>query len=126
MPSAIQKLGQRRIVQWAVAYVLGAWILLQVAESLASIFSLSGDLLRVLVVLSVFGFIATLVISWFHGEKGHQGLSLLELALLIAIAIITVGFVTTVEFNLEGVARPIPDRPGRVSGLRPIPLTEWI
>jgi serine/threonine-protein kinase len=88
------------MVQWAAAYVLGAWVLLQVAESLASIFSMSGDLLRVLVVLLVFGFVTTLVLAWFHGEKGHQGLSMLELALLIAIAIITVGFVTTVEFNL--------------------------
>jgi hypothetical protein len=100
MPSTIQKLGQRRIVQWAIAYVLGAWVLLQVAESLASIFSLSGDLLRVLVVLLILGFIVTLVLAWFHAEKGHQSLSMLELALLTAIAIITVSFVTTVEFNI--------------------------
>ncbi len=115
MPSTIQKLGQRRIVQWAIAYVLGAWVLLQVAESLASIFALSGHLLKMLVILLVFGFTATLVLAWYHGEQGRQQLSSVELALLFAIAVLTISFLTTVEFG-----------PGRCGAGQPGPTGAWI
>ena len=115
MPSTIQKPGQRRIVQWAIAYVLGAWVLLQVAESLASIFALSGHLLRMLVILLVFGFAATLVLAWFHGQQGHQRLSMVELALLCVIALLTISFLATVEFD-----------PGRCGASQSGPTGAWI
>jgi hypothetical protein len=100
MPSLVSKLAQRRIVQWAIAYLLASWVVLQVAQSLADIFALPIDSLRVLVVLLIFGFSATLVLAWYHGEKGRQNLSISEIALLTVIVVLTAFVVSTSELNI--------------------------
>jgi TolB-like protein/Tfp pilus assembly protein PilF len=54
-------------------------------------FSWPAYVLRVLSVVVAFGFLAVLVLAWYHGEKGHQRMQGTELALLAVIALGTVG-----------------------------------
>ena len=96
----VGKIAQRRIVQWAIAYILAAWVVLQVAQSLADIFALPIDSLRALVVLLIFGFSATLVLAWYHGEKGRQNLSISEIALLSFIVIMSAFVLATADLNI--------------------------
>jgi cell division protein FtsW (lipid II flippase) len=96
----VRKIAQRRIVQWAIAYILAAWVVLQVAQSLADIFALPIDSLRALVVLLIFGFSATLVLAWYHGEKGRQNLSISEIVLLSIIVVMSAFVLATVELNI--------------------------
>jgi Tol biopolymer transport system component len=89
MPELLDQLKERKLVQWLVAYVAGAWALLQVAELLGDAFAWPAWVLRALIVLLGVGFLAAAVVAWYHGEKGRQrvgGMELLMLATLLVIA----------------------------------------
>ncbi|MEE9141653.1 MAG: DPP IV N-terminal domain-containing protein [Gammaproteobacteria bacterium] len=104
-PAAVFKqLGRKRLVQWAIAYLAAAWVALQVAELIADIFGLSDYLLRAFTVALGFGFLAALVLAWYHGERGEQRLKGAELALLVAILVVAGFVVRTIEVEEAGVA----------------------
>jgi len=79
----LRQLRKRKIVQWAAAYAATAWVLLQVLALVGQQFDWSADLLRLITVTFAIGFVVTLVIAWFHGEKGHQQVTGSEVAILI-------------------------------------------
>jgi len=86
--SVWRRLRERKLVQWAVAYLAGAWLLLEVTDVVGDRFGLTDALYRVLVVAAAVGFFVALVLAWYHGEKGRQRVSgpeLLILALLFAV-----------------------------------------
>jgi TolB-like protein/Tfp pilus assembly protein PilF len=88
MNEALTRLKQRKLVQWALAYVAAAFALIQVLDVVAQRFGWPDVLERVLILALVLGFFVTLVLAWYHGEKGAQkvtGTELLILALLLAI-----------------------------------------
>lgn len=91
MPRYLDELRNRKLVQWGLAYLAGAWLLLQLAALLADIFDLPRDLLRALTVVLVVGFFVALVLAWFHGERGRQRVGGVEL-LILALLLLTAGF----------------------------------
>lgn len=96
MPRYLDELRNRKLVQWGLAYLAAAWLLLQLAALLADIFDLSRFLLRALTVLLAMGFFGALVLAWYHGERGRQrvgGVELAMLALLLLTAGLTVSLV---------------------------------
>lgn len=60
----IDELRRRHVFRAAVAYLAGAWLLIQVLETLFPIFGLSQSSIRIVVVLLAVGFIPALVFSW--------------------------------------------------------------
>lgn len=88
MISFWQKLRTRKIVQWALAYLAGAWLVLQLLSLLAQPFAWPDLVLRAAVVLLAVGFFGTLVIAWYHGEKGAQRVTGPELAMIAGILVI--------------------------------------
>ncbi|MBS0569785.1 MAG: hypothetical protein JSS28_04210 [Proteobacteria bacterium] len=81
-------LKQRKLVQWSLAYVAFAFALIQVLDVVAQRFDWSDALERLLILALVLGFFVTLVLAWYHGERGAQKVSSTELvilALLLAI-----------------------------------------
>ena len=83
-----QRLKQRKLVQWALAYVAGAFALLQGIDIVAQRFGWPDAIERWLIIAIAFGFFVALVLAWYHGERGAQrasGTELLILALLLAI-----------------------------------------
>jgi TolB-like protein/Tfp pilus assembly protein PilF len=87
MNEFFQRLKQRKLVQWTLAYVAAAFALLQGIDIVAQRFGWPGQTMRfVIIVLSV-GLFVTLVLAWYHGERGAQrvtGTELIILALLLA------------------------------------------
>jgi len=84
----LDRLRQRKIVQWALAYLAGAFALLQGVDLVGQRFGLPESVVRVLIVVLAVGFFAALVLAWYHGERGEQRVSGVEislLALLLAI-----------------------------------------
>jgi len=79
----LRQLRKRKIVQWAAAYAATAWVLLQVLSLVGQQFDWSADLLRLVTVTLAIGFAITIVIAWYHGEKGHQQVTGSEVAILI-------------------------------------------
>lgn len=83
-----QQLKQRKIFQWAAAYLAGAWLLLQLLSLLAQPFAWPDQVMRVAPVLLGIGFFAVLVLAWYHGEQGRQRASGIELMMLAGILLI--------------------------------------
>ena len=79
------RLKKRKLVQWALAYLAGAWLLLQVLDFLRENFAWSTDVVRITTVVLAFGFLGALVLAWFHGEQGHQRVGRTELVLLVCL-----------------------------------------
>ncbi|MEO5628697.1 MAG: hypothetical protein ABIQ62_02865 [Thermomonas sp.] len=83
-----QRLKQRKLVQWAVAYVAAAFALLQGVDIVAQQFGWPETLQRGITLALVLGFFVALVLAWYHGERGEQKISnteILILTLLLAI-----------------------------------------
>lgn len=79
---AFQKIKERKVVQWGIAYLAGAWLVLQVVVALGGVYGWPSWLLRATPVLLGAGLFGALVLAWFHGEKGHQRVTGIEIGLL--------------------------------------------
>ncbi|MES2403098.1 MAG: tetratricopeptide repeat protein [Pseudomonadota bacterium] len=83
-----QRLKQRKLVQWALAYVAFSFALLQGVDIVAQRFAWPDEFERVLILTLAVGFVIALVLAWYHGERGAQkvsGTEIVILALLLAI-----------------------------------------
>ena len=88
MASPLDRLKDRKLGQWALAYVAGAWVVTQLLDVMASPLGLSGTFQRAVLALLAIGFFLTLILAWYHGEQGRQRVSgpeLLILASLLAV-----------------------------------------
>ncbi|MGD2217981.1 MAG: hypothetical protein PVJ64_14585, partial [Gemmatimonadales bacterium] len=88
MTSLLQRLRERKLFQWALAYLAGAWVLFQGIEVMAEPWDLSPAFQRTVHLIVAVGFLVALVLAWYHGEQGRQrvsGVELLIIALLLAV-----------------------------------------
>ena len=92
--SFFDNLKQRKIFQWAVAYLAGAWVLVQLIDVLGARWGVSDSAARVIDIVLIVGFFVTLVVAWYHGDQGKQRVSgpeLLIIASLFAVGALAVG-----------------------------------
>jgi len=88
MNEFFQRLKQRKLVQWAIAYVAAAFALLQGIDIVAQQFGWPEGVRRGITLGLVVGFFVTLVLAWYHGERGAQrvtGTELLIIGLVLAL-----------------------------------------
>jgi len=109
MTGAWQELKRRKIVQWSLAYAAAAWVAVEVMDVLGDIFGLPVALQRAAVIALAFGLIVTIVLAWYHGEKGRQRVSGPEL-LIVAGVLMTAGATLTLVSAREdgGLGPPLP------------------
>jgi len=84
----LQRLRERKLVQWALAYVAAAFALLQAFDIVGQQFGWPESVRRGITIALAIGFFITIVLAWYHGERGAQrmsGTELLLVALLLAI-----------------------------------------
>jgi TolB-like protein/Tfp pilus assembly protein PilF len=84
----LARLKQRKLVQWALAYVAFAFALIQVLDVIAQRFGWPDQIEKLLIFALAMGFLVALVLAWYHGERGAQkvsGTEIVILALLLAI-----------------------------------------
>src|SRR6185312_15916707 len=82
------KLRQRKLVQWAVAYIAAAFAFIQGLDVVAQRFGWPDRIEKLIILVLAIGFFVALVLAWYHGERGVQrigGVELLIIALLLAI-----------------------------------------
>src|SRR5216110_3732928 len=88
MNEFLQRLKQRKLVQWAIAYVAAVFALLQGIDIVAQQFGWPEGVRRGITLGLVVGFFVTLVLAWYHGERGAQrvtGTELLIIGLVLAL-----------------------------------------
>src|SRR3954464_11516626 len=88
MNEFFRRLKQRKLVQWTLAYVAAAFALLQGVDIVPQRFGWPEQTMRFVIIALSVGLFVTLVLAWYHGERGAQratGTELLILALLLAI-----------------------------------------
>jgi Tol biopolymer transport system component len=110
-----EKLKRRKVVQWGLAYTAAAWAFLQGFEYVGEAFGWPGELRRVAIFASLMGLPITIILAWYHGERGRQRVTATEattIALLAAAGVL---------FTVAAATTRLTVRPGvRVS----LPLTD--
>jgi adenylate cyclase len=72
-------------VQWALAYLAGAWFVMQLVDVLGSRWGVTENMARVVDLVLFVGLFVTLVIAWYHSEKGRQRVSGPELLIIAGL-----------------------------------------
>lgn len=62
--SLVSELNRRNVLRVGAAYVVAAWLLIQVAETIFPLFGFDETPARIVVIVLAIGFIPTLVLSW--------------------------------------------------------------
>ncbi len=88
MGELFKSLSEKHLMRTAVVYLGGAWLLLEATGFFVDNYDLSRRLIDIVVLLLVLGFPAALIISWFHGEKGHQSVARSEASLLLTLVVL--------------------------------------
>lgn len=86
----------------------GAWLLLQVIDLVGGYFGWSPVIGQVATVLVAVGFLAALVLAWYHGEQGAQRVSGPELVMMTGILVLAGAAVAFVG-SPAPAARPAAD-----------------
>ena len=80
-----QRLKQRKLVQWVLAYVAGAWAVLQVLDLAAGSYHWPDLVMHLAFGVIALGVVITLLLAWYHGERGAQKVTGVELLLLAGV-----------------------------------------
>ena len=85
MSEFIDRMRQRKIVQWTLAYLAAGWGLLQVLDFMRENFAVPVTVVQRVTVLLGGGLLAVIVVAWYHGDRGRQRVSRTELLALTTI-----------------------------------------
>ncbi len=107
-------LRERKLVQWAVAYVAAVFALLQGIDIVAQKFGWPDSIERILILAACIGFFLVLILAWYHGERGAQKVSGTELAILTLLLAIGGGFLWRFAAT---VPAPVAAPPTPVAGV---------
>jgi len=100
-------LKNRKLAQWVLVYLAGAGVVWQAIEVLGERWGLTAGLARSLDILLIAGVFATLILAWYHGEKGRQRVSGPELLMfggLVALTLIALTLFGRDSENFDGGA----------------------
>ncbi len=83
--SAWSKLRRRKVVQWGIAYCAGAWGFLQGLEYVTDTFHWSERIQQIATLALLIGLPVALVLAWYHGDRGAQRVTRVEVAILTVL-----------------------------------------
>jgi len=87
MENPFPKLMKRKVVQWATGYAAVGFALVEILDIVGGRFHWPEAVLEGGIVVVAYGLLVTLVLAWFHGEKGRQRAGGLEVFLLVLILV---------------------------------------
>ncbi len=103
--SVLKEINKRRLLPWAGAYLAAGFIALEGVDQLVSHEILSELAYRIALVFYVFGIPGSLLLAWFHGEKGTQKPLPIEFWLHGALLVIALAVSAVVTRNYLAAQR---------------------
>ena len=91
MPDLFTRIRQRKLVQWVLAYAAGAWVAFEGVGALAETWLWPPVVGQVVFMVLLAGLGVAVILAWFHGEKGHQTVSSVEVVLLLLVTLLGAG-----------------------------------
>jgi len=82
------RLRRRKVVQWGIVYVAGAWGLLQGLAYVGTAFHWPEQLQRIAILALIVGLPIVLVLAWYHGDRGEHRIGRTELAILTLLFLV--------------------------------------
>ena len=107
--SFLHRLRERKLVQWALPYLAGAFVVFQLLEVMAEPWSISPAAQRAAHLVLLLGLFITLVLAWFREERGQRKARRWE-ALILTALLVAAGFVLFALYS-RGLGSP-GDRTG--------------
>ncbi len=102
MSDILQRLRRRKLVQWALAYIAAAFALIQVLDIVAQRFRWPESTMPIVILVLGVGFFVVLVLAWYHGERGAQRVSTMEIAILVVLLLFGGAMAWQFEKKREG------------------------
>jgi len=100
------RMRRRKVVQWGLAYAAGAWGFLQGLEYVSEAFGWPEQLRQVAILALLVGLPVVVVVAWYHGDRGQQRVTAVELAILAALLLAGGGLLWFYE--RRGEPAPVP------------------
>jgi TolB-like protein len=106
--SAWAKLTRRKVVQWGIVYVAGAWGFLQGLEYLSGTFDWPRQIQQLVTLALLIGLPIVLVLAWYHGDRGQQRVTTSELAILTLLLLLGGGAFWSYQRTSDGANETEP------------------
>jgi TolB-like protein len=101
------RLRRRKVVQWGIAYAAGAWGFLQGLGYVNDLFDWPRLLPKFVALALLVGLPITVVVAWYHGDRGEQRVSRTELAILTLLFLLGGGLF----WRYQHASGPVPAEP---------------
>jgi hypothetical protein len=82
--SFVDRLHDRKMVQWMLAYFGFAWFAIEFSGELTEAWEWSSLVRQAVSIVLALGVVPALAVAWYHGEKGRQRVCTAECALVAA------------------------------------------
>jgi TolB-like protein len=94
-------LRRRKVAQWGILYVAGAWGFLQGFEFLSDTYAWPRQLQQLATLALLIGLPIVLVLAWYHGDRGQQRVTTAEFAIITLLLLIGGGSLAFYQRNSE-------------------------
>ncbi len=105
----LRNVKERALVPWALIYLAGAWVVLQVVRFAGERLLWSPLISQGLALLAFVGFFVTLVVAWFHGERGRQRVKPAEVFIITVLLIMAGGALTLLPRGDQASSGGMPE-----------------
>jgi len=99
-----EALRRRKVVQWGILYVAGAWGFLQGFEFLSDTYAWPRQLQQLTTLALLIGLPIVLVLAWYHGDRGQQRVTTAEFAIITLLLLIGGGALAFYQRSSDGDA----------------------
>ena len=96
------RLTRRKVVQWGIVYVAGAWGFLQGLEYLSATYDWPRQIQQLVTLALLIGLPIVLVLAWYHGERGQQRVTTAEFAILTLLLLLGGGAFWSYQRTTDG------------------------
>jgi TolB-like protein len=101
-------LRRRKVAQWGIIYVAGAWSFLQGFEFLSDTYGWPLQLQRLATLALIIGLPVVLVVAWYHGDRGQQRVTTAEFAIITLLLLIGGGALAFYQHNSDRTVEASP------------------